>query len=166
MKLKLFVLSLAIVVFTPVFAWEPEQAPANSILIKYDLFEPYGTTEVEVSVDSNGYIETLQIRTGIKWVDVPKKDLTKYRHPSLPDTEIMHYGNYDDESGLGGSFSLCIPYGPLKRVEDGKYWQRAVLAIQVTPNAEYVKDIKFPKDGVYYEEMNGCQAAAQELYGL
>src|SRR5690606_15721279 len=116
-----------------------------------------------LKVNDDGYIELLSISTNGRKVSISPKNLKPFRYPSLPDIEIMHYGAKDEESGLGGTFSLCIPYGRIERVEDGKYWQRPVLAVLVTPSEERVIDVPLPKNDTHFAEVNGCEISAQEI---
>lgn len=165
MRAKYFICFLVMAVCARTLAWEPSQASARKVLLEYNLFQPFGITEIDLNVGNDGYIEILSIYTNGKMINIPSKDLKPFRYPSLPDIEIMHYGEKDDESGLGGTFSLCIPYGRIQRVENEKYWQRPVLAVFVTTSEERVRDIPLPKNNTHYGEINGCEISAQEVYG-
>ncbi len=64
------------------------------------------------------------------------------------------------------TFSVCIPYGRIKRVPEETYWQRAVISVRVTPEEENVNDIPIPTQDVKYMSMNGCEVAGMEVYGF
>lgn len=166
MRTKCFICILTLAICTGALAWEPSQASARKIALEYDLFPPFGNTEINVKVGDDGYIEILSIATNHRMISIPAKDLKSFRYPSLADIEIMHYEEKDDESGLGGTFSLCIPYGHIKRVENEEYWQRPVLAVLVTPTEERIRDIPLSENNVHHVEPNGCEISAQEIYGF
>lgn len=166
MKINILICVLSILVCSKVLGWEPSQAYAKKISLEYDLFRPFGNTEIEVKVSDDGYIKHLSIFTGGRAIIIPANDLKEFRYPSLPDIEIMHYGEKDAESGLGGTFSLCIPYGRIERVDNEEYWQRSVLAVFITPSKERISDVPLPKNNTHYGELNGCEISAQEVYGF
>ncbi|WP_444932886.1 hypothetical protein [Microbulbifer sp. JTAC008] len=166
MKLNVLISLLFMLVFSKALAWEPSQAYAKKISLEYELFPPFGNTQINMKVNGDGYIELLSISTGGRSIIIPANELQEFRYPSLPDVEIMHYGEKDAESGLGGTFSLCVPYGRIKRVENEKYWQRPVLAVFITPSEERIRDVPLPKNNTYYSEFNGCEISAQEVYGF
>ena len=146
--------------------WEPSQAYAKKISLEYELFPPFGNTLINVKVGDDGYIERLSISTSGRAIIFPAGELKGFRYPSLPDIEIMHYGEKDTESRLGGTFSLCIPYGRIERVKNEEYWQRPVLAVFITPSEERIRDVPLPKNNTHYSEFNGCEISAQEVYGF
>lgn len=147
------------------FAWEPYQQPATSIITNYDIFKPFGKTSVQVEISEKGVISKLKIKTEKRKIVIPVKDLAEFKYPSLPDMEIMSFGEAT-EDGIGGSFSLCIPYGHLERMESSGYWQRPVFSIAVGPDSYRIVNVPLPKNGTHFGESNGCESAGLEVYGL
>ena len=147
-------------------SWEPTQEHATGVTLRYELFAPFGPTGIEISTNNLGFIDKFQLNSDVRFLEIPPEDLSGFRHPSLADVEVMHYGEEDRESGLGGNFSICVPYGPISRLDNERYWQRAVFYVQVFPDKEIVEVLPLPEEGVLNMGPNGCEIAAQEVYGF
>lgn len=166
MNIKVVVSVLLIMLTSKAIAWEPSQAMVDKAYLDISLFPPYGRVTVEMAVDGKGLLSSLIIETDISYIDIPSDQLSSFEFPSLADVEVMHYGELNEGVGIGGSFSVCIPYGKLKTVGGADHWQRAVIEILVTENGEKIIDIPHPDDGPLRLGVNGCEVAALEVYGF
>lgn len=165
-KIRFTLCAVLILLCFRVFAWEPTQAVASKVQLEVVLFEPFEHADIEISIDDEGSVTSLSIATDLSYIDIPAEKLSAFKFPSLADIEVMHYGVLDEKVGIGGTFSLCIPYGKLKRIKDDKFWQRAVVEILVTEDGEHIIDIPHPNEGPLRMGPNGCEVAAQEVYGF